>query len=55
MLSQVAIPIQNGIGDGGLYTIFAGLLALSCLWSGLIACECLVHRAAVVGADLWVK
>lgn len=29
VLSQVAIPIQNAIGEGGLYTIFAGLLALS--------------------------
>ncbi|KAG7562297.1 hypothetical protein FFLO_02285 [Filobasidium floriforme] len=29
--SQVALPIRNSIGDGGLYTIFSGLLALSCL------------------------
>ena len=39
VLSQVAIPIQNGIGDGGLYTMFAALLALSCACSALIACE----------------
>ncbi|KAI9639325.1 major facilitator superfamily domain-containing protein [Dioszegia hungarica] len=29
ILSQVAIPIQNAIGDGGLYSIVAGLLAIS--------------------------
>ncbi|WWC69996.1 uncharacterized protein I206_103940 [Kwoniella pini CBS 10737] len=30
VMSQIAVPIRNGIGDGGLYTLFAGLLALSC-------------------------
>lgn len=30
VMSQVAIPIQNAIGDGGLYTLFTGVLALSC-------------------------
>jgi MFS family permease len=30
VMSQVAIPIQNGIGDGGLYTLFTGVLGLSC-------------------------
>ncbi|OCF74236.1 hypothetical protein I204_04606 [Kwoniella mangroviensis CBS 8886] len=34
IMSQIAVPIRNGIGDGGLYTLFAGLLALSC--AGLI-------------------
>ncbi|WVW84132.1 hypothetical protein I302_106161 [Kwoniella bestiolae CBS 10118] len=34
VMSQIATPIRNGIGDGGLYTLFAGLLALSC--GGLI-------------------
>lgn len=29
-MSQVATPIQNGIGDGGLYTLFAGILAFAC-------------------------
>jgi hypothetical protein len=29
ILSQVAIPIQSAIGDGGLYSIVAGLLAIS--------------------------
>ncbi|OWZ64161.1 hypothetical protein AYX15_03986 [Cryptococcus neoformans] len=30
VMSQVASPIQNGIGDGGLYTLFAGILAFAC-------------------------
>lgn len=30
VMSQVATPIQNGIGDGGLYTLFAGILAFAC-------------------------
>ncbi|KAK4689297.1 hypothetical protein P7C73_g807, partial [Tremellales sp. Uapishka_1] len=34
VMSQVAVPIQNAIGDGGLYTMFAGIIALSC--SGVI-------------------
>ncbi|WOO80705.1 Quinidine resistance protein 3 [Vanrija pseudolonga] len=29
VMSQVAIPIQNAIGDGGLYTLIAGLIALA--------------------------
>ncbi|WVF71357.1 hypothetical protein IAT40_006161 [Kwoniella sp. CBS 6097] len=29
VMSQIAVPIRNAIGDGGLYTLFAGLLALS--------------------------
>ncbi|EIW70508.1 hypothetical protein TREMEDRAFT_28934 [Tremella mesenterica DSM 1558] len=33
--SQCAVPLRNAIGDGGLYTMFAGLLALSC--AGLFA------------------
>ncbi|ORY32921.1 major facilitator superfamily domain-containing protein [Naematelia encephala] len=36
ILSQVALPIQNAIGDGGLYTLFAGLLCLSCSGIGLL-------------------
>lgn len=27
--SQVSLPLQNALGDGGLYSLFAGLLALS--------------------------
>ncbi|KAK8864593.1 hypothetical protein IAR55_001843 [Kwoniella newhampshirensis] len=30
IMSQIAVPIRNGIGDGGLYTLFAGLLAVGC-------------------------
>ncbi|GMK55495.1 hypothetical protein CspeluHIS016_0205510 [Cutaneotrichosporon spelunceum] len=30
VMSQVAIPIQNAIGDGGLYTLFTGVLGMSC-------------------------
>ncbi|WVQ99518.1 hypothetical protein IAU59_006654 [Kwoniella sp. CBS 9459] len=29
VMSQIAVPIRNAIGDGGLYTLFAALLALS--------------------------
>jgi hypothetical protein len=29
IMSEIALPIRNGIGDGGLYTLFAGLLACS--------------------------
>lgn len=29
IMSQVAMPIQNAIGDGGLYTLFAGLLVMA--------------------------
>ena len=39
ILSQVAIPIQNAIGDGGLYTIVAGLLALASCGIALLACK----------------
>lgn len=39
VMSQVAIPIQNAIGDGGLYTLFAGLLCLSCAGLVTVACE----------------
>lgn len=38
-MSQIAAPIQDAIGDGGLYTMFAGLLALSCLGIMFIARE----------------
>ena len=31
VMSQIAAPIRDAIGDGGLYTMFAGLLALSSL------------------------
>lgn len=30
VMSQIALPILHAIGDGGLYTLFAGLLTLSC-------------------------
>ncbi|WVQ81733.1 hypothetical protein IAT38_003858 [Cryptococcus sp. DSM 104549] len=30
VMSQIAVPIRNSIGDGGLYTLFAGILAISC-------------------------
>jgi hypothetical protein len=36
-MSQIARPIQDAIGDGGLYTIFAGLLALSSCGIMLVA------------------
>lgn len=29
--SQVALSIRNAIGDGGLYTLFSGILVFSCL------------------------
>jgi hypothetical protein len=38
-MSQIAGPIQKAIGDGGLYTMFAGLLALSSLGIVFIARE----------------
>jgi Na+/melibiose symporter-like transporter len=31
IFSQVALNIRNAIGDGGLYTLFSGLLVISCL------------------------
>ncbi|ODO09168.1 hypothetical protein I350_02768 [Cryptococcus amylolentus CBS 6273] len=30
VMSQIAQPIRNAIGDGGLFTLFAGVLALAC-------------------------
>lgn len=39
ILSQTALPIQNAIGDGGLFTMFAGLLAFSSAGMTLIACK----------------
>lgn len=30
VMSQIALPILHAIGDGGLYTLFSGLLTLSC-------------------------
>jgi len=36
-MSQIARPIQDAIGDGGLYTIFAGLLTMSSLGIMLVA------------------
>lgn len=38
-MSQIARPIQDAIGDGGLYTIFAGLLTLSSFGIMLVARE----------------
>jgi hypothetical protein len=38
-MSQIARPIQDAIGDGGLYTIFAGLLTMSSLGIMLVARE----------------
>ncbi|OCF39649.1 hypothetical protein I317_06560 [Kwoniella heveanensis CBS 569] len=40
IMSQIAVPIRNAIGDGGLYTLFAALLALSSGIMVLLACEC---------------
>lgn len=45
ILSQVAIPIQNAIGDGGLYSIVAGLLAISTACLLFIAGELLFYGA----------
>lgn len=42
-MSQIARPIQDAIGDGGLYTIFAGLLTMSSLGIMLVARELPVH------------
>jgi hypothetical protein len=39
VMSQIARPIQDAIGDGGLYTIFAGLLTMSSLGIMLVARE----------------
>ena len=39
IMSQVCIPIQNRIGDGGLYTLVAGLLAVGCSGITLTMCE----------------
>lgn len=41
-MSQIASPILKSIGDGGLYTIFAGLLALSSLGIIFVARKSLV-------------
>ncbi|WWD17099.1 hypothetical protein CI109_101536 [Kwoniella shandongensis] len=30
VMSQIAVPIRNGIGDGGMYSLFAGLVGVSC-------------------------
>lgn len=37
VMSQIALPILKAIGDGGLYTLFAGLLTLSCCGLVLIS------------------
>lgn len=37
VMSQVAMPIQNAIGDGGLYTLFTGVVAISCGTMVLVA------------------
>lgn len=39
IMSQVAMPLKNAIGDGGLYTLFAGFLFLSVSGLTLVACE----------------
>jgi hypothetical protein len=39
VMSQIARPVQDAIGDGGLYTIFAGLLTMSSLGIMLVARE----------------
>jgi Na+/melibiose symporter-like transporter len=39
VMSQVAIPIQNAIGDGGLYSLFGGILCIACAGITLIACK----------------
>lgn len=36
--SQVALPIRSAIGDGGLYSILAGMTALSCSSYVLVMC-----------------
>lgn len=45
VMSQVAAPIQDAIGDGGLYTLFAGLLALSSLGILFVACKPVAHTS----------
>jgi len=42
-MSQIARPIQDAIGDGGLYTIFAGLLTMSSLGIMLVARKSLIR------------
>ncbi|ORX35698.1 major facilitator superfamily domain-containing protein [Kockovaella imperatae] len=39
VLSQIAIPIQTAIGDGGLYTLIAGLLMFTSAGIILIMCK----------------
>lgn len=56
ILSQVAIPIQKRIGDGGLYSIVAGLLALSSAGILLLICESangslLCLRGSLIGRE----
>lgn len=53
VMSQVAAPIQSAIGDGGLYTLFAGLLALSSLGILFIARESPYHQSRAMSAELW--
>lgn len=45
VMSQIARPIQDAIGDGGLYTIFAGMLALSSLGIMLVARKFVICRS----------
>jgi Na+/melibiose symporter-like transporter len=59
VMSQVAIPLQNAIGDGGLYTLFAGVLCFACAGLVVIACkyeyECAVRCAQNCLAGLAVR
>lgn len=48
VMSQVATPIQNGIGDGGLYTLFAGILAFACACNLLLMVKGEQDRKSVV-------
>lgn len=46
VLSECALPIRDRIGDGGLYTLFAGILAIS---SGVFIL--LAHKVSPVLSD----
>jgi len=37
--AEVAVPLQNAIGDGGLYTIWAGLMVVTELLILLVLCK----------------
>ena len=58
VLSECALPIRDHIGDGGLYTLFAGILAISSGVFILLAYKVSRHpplgrRLAAPDLDLW--